>query len=88
MTGDQPLSIIVRRDGTPIASADFTIHFADDAALASFIEERGEDLDLAGHQVWHERETPELTIIYEYWKAGCERSYHGEPAVIELGEIE
>jgi hypothetical protein len=54
----------------------------------SFIEERGEDLDLAGHTVWHERETPELKIVWELWKAGYERSYHGSNVgVINLGEL-
>ncbi|HXA76980.1 MAG TPA: hypothetical protein VNV41_07580 [Candidatus Acidoferrales bacterium] len=88
MSRERPLSVIVRRDGTPFPSAAFLVHFADGAARASFIEERGQDLDLAGHQVWHEQEAREPHIVWEYWKAGFERSYHGEPSVVELGEIE
>ena len=26
-------------------------------------------------------------VVWEYWRAGYERSFHGQPAVIELGEI-
>jgi hypothetical protein len=28
-----------------------------------------------------------LRVIWEFWRAGYERSYHGEPGVVELGEI-
>ena len=26
-------------------------------------------------------------VIWRYWDAGYERSFHGEPAIVELGEI-
>lgn len=83
------LSIIVRRDGTPFASRETLIHFADAAALESFIEEHGKDLDLAGHAVWHERETPELKIVWEFWRtAGMQSDFHRrEIGIVDLGEI-
>ena len=28
-----------------------------------------------------------VSVVWEYWRAGYERSFHGQPAVIELGEI-
>lgn len=33
-------------------------------------------------------EPPSLQVCWEYWRAGFERSYHGEPGVVWLGEIE
>ncbi len=33
------------------------------------------------------RATPRQKVIWDYWRAGYERSFHGEPAVVELGEI-
>jgi hypothetical protein len=70
-------SLIIGRDGTPFASAEVPIYFANGAARESFIKERGQDLDLDGHSV----------IVREFWSAGYERSHHGEPGVVELGEI-
>ena len=34
--------------------------------------------------------TPELKlqVVYEYWRAGFERSYHGAPAEYDLGCID
>ncbi len=32
--------------------------------------------------------TPRQKVIWNYWRAGYERSFHGEPAVVELGEIQ
>jgi hypothetical protein len=29
-----------------------------------------------------------VKVVWEYWRAGYERSFHGEPAVVELGEIQ
>lgn len=31
---------------------------------------------------------PEETVVWEFWRAGFERSYHGEPGVVELGNID
>ena len=89
MNDKRHLSIMVRRDGTPFASREALIHFADAAALESFIEERGKDLDLAGHAFWHERETPELTIIWEFWRtAGMQSDFHRrEIGIVDLGEL-
>jgi hypothetical protein len=28
-----------------------------------------------------------VSVVWEYWRAGYERSFHGQPAVVELGEI-
>ena len=34
-----------------------------------------------------ELEAPPEHVVWEYWRAGYERSYHGEPGIVELGEI-
>ena len=31
---------------------------------------------------------PKERVIWEYWKADYGRSYHGEPSIVELGEIQ
>jgi hypothetical protein len=51
--GARHLSIILRKDGSPFASSETPIVFADQAALDRFIEERGESLQLSGHRTWH-----------------------------------
>ncbi|MGC1673463.1 MAG: hypothetical protein WA739_14480 [Candidatus Acidiferrales bacterium] len=28
-----------------------------------------------------------LSVRWEFWRAGYERSYHGEPGIVNLGEI-
>ena len=33
-------------------------------------------------------EPPSIKVTWEFWRAGYERSYHGEPGVVWLGEIE
>jgi hypothetical protein len=32
------------------------------------------------------RSTPD-SVLWRFWDAGSERSYHGAPAIVELGEI-
>ncbi|MGB8802593.1 MAG: hypothetical protein WCC97_18095 [Candidatus Acidiferrales bacterium] len=32
------------------------------------------------------RSTPDL-VLWRFWDAGYERSYHGAPAIVDLGEI-
>ena len=34
-----------------------------------------------------ELEAPKDHVVWQYWNAGYERSFHGEPAIVELGEI-
>jgi hypothetical protein len=33
-------------------------------------------------------EQPSVSVCWEFWRAGYERSYHGEPGVVWLDEIE
>ena len=94
------LSIILRTDGSPFASSETPIFFVDQAALESFMEERGESLHLSGHRTWRlisdaekmsqgdqEAELRGLRVTWEYWRMNQVRSFHGEPAVVDLGEI-
>ena len=32
-------------------------------------------------------DSSKVSVVWEYWRAGYERSFHGQPAVVELGEI-
>jgi hypothetical protein len=35
-----------------------------------------------------QRESGRERVVFEYWRAGFERSYDGEPAIVDLGPID
>lgn len=95
------LSIILRKDGSPFASSETPIFFADQAVLESFLEERGESLQLSGHRTWHlisdadkmsqgdqETELRGLRVTWRWWEI-TQSQYHfrGEPSQFDLGDI-
>lgn len=40
-----------------------------------------------GTSIVPDSESATVRIVWEFWRAGYERSYHGEPGTVDLGEI-
>jgi hypothetical protein len=70
--------LLLRADNTPFASRRVPIFFADKESRDSLIDEM---------QLTDVRPASPIRVVWEYWRAGFERSYHGKPGIVDLGEI-
>ncbi|MGB7752778.1 MAG: hypothetical protein WCF88_14600 [Candidatus Acidiferrales bacterium] len=55
-------------------------------ASAAFSDSGNGAANISSEQDSSKRSTPDL-ILWRFWDAGYERSYHGAPAIVDLGEI-
>jgi hypothetical protein len=76
--------IVIKRRSEP----EFPIHFRTANDFENLLQHFKSQQPTLNRDIWCERAPTDVkSIVWEYWRAGYERSYHGEPAIIDLGEI-